>query len=238
MGRNRVRAYFEQPDRYLRKNFNLEKRRQLLDDLIGALVDGRTILDLGCGDGSLSVQFGASAGHLTLVDFAEPMLERARARVPVEHSSRFEFVCSDLMSYSPGRRFDIVLCIGVLAHVESVRDALDHISGLIHPGGHCILQFTDSDRLSGKLLYQYDDMRRKLAGPGIHRTNRIAARDVLRCAETCGLVLANTRYYLPQIPGTGRLPATWGQYLSERVLSSTRLSFLRSEALYLMSFRR
>jgi 2-polyprenyl-3-methyl-5-hydroxy-6-metoxy-1,4-benzoquinol methylase len=205
-----------------------------LRDLIGALVDGRTILDLGCGDGSLSIQFGTRAASLTLVDFSEAMLDRARALVPAKHASHVEFVCSDLMHFNPGRRYDIVLCIGVLAHVESVQHALDRISDFVQPGGYCILQFTDSDKLSGKFIHQYDDMRRKLTGASVHRTNRTAAREVLRRAETCGFMLEKTQYYLPLIPGIGRLPANWGHYLSDKVFSKPWFSFMRSEALYLM----
>jgi ubiquinone/menaquinone biosynthesis C-methylase UbiE len=55
------------------------------------------ILDIGCGDGSISVPLLNSNCRLTLLDVSPGMLSIARSRVPEELSSRVKFVNQDFM---------------------------------------------------------------------------------------------------------------------------------------------
>ncbi|MBI4521774.1 MAG: hypothetical protein HY701_13110 [Gemmatimonadetes bacterium] len=50
----RVRAFFQQPDRYLGKSFVVRVRQRIVRDLLGDLRNQR-ILDVGCGDGRVSM---------------------------------------------------------------------------------------------------------------------------------------------------------------------------------------
>ena len=120
---DRVRAYYDS-DAYLAQNVIVPIRARLVKDLLGDLHDAR-VLDLGCGDGSISRSLLAGGNRLTLVDFSAPMLKRARDATPP--GAAVEFVESDLSDYQPSECFDVVMCVGVLAHVPSPPATMQHL---------------------------------------------------------------------------------------------------------------
>ncbi len=67
--------------------------------------DARSVLELGCGTGSIMVRLTTSA-TLTGLDRSREMLTIAAGKVP-----NASFVEADMASFSLGRRFDVVLCI-------------------------------------------------------------------------------------------------------------------------------
>ncbi|GIL05165.1 MAG: class I SAM-dependent methyltransferase [Burkholderiaceae bacterium] len=75
----------------------------LLADLCAATDAPRTLLELGCGGGSLAFHLKRHFA-LTLTDIAEPMLSVSRAV-----NSECEHVCGDMRTLALGRRFDLVL---------------------------------------------------------------------------------------------------------------------------------
>jgi len=123
-------------------------RKQLVHELLGPL-HNCTILDVGCGDGSLSRPFVDGTNDLTLVDLSPRMLDRAISAIDPEKRQRVQMVQNDLLEAEleePG--FDVILCIGVLAHVESLDAAIGRLSRLLLPGGRLLIQFSDQDRKS------------------------------------------------------------------------------------------
>ena len=50
-----VRKFFSQPSRYLHRRFGIRIRKDIIEGLTAA-VDRRHVIDLGCGDGSLSLR--------------------------------------------------------------------------------------------------------------------------------------------------------------------------------------
>jgi len=227
--------FFEQPDLYLARNPTLETRRRLVRELMPHPAP-RRVLDVGCGDGSLSLPLLPGFDHLTLLDASAPMLERARALLPRGAESRVTLVQSDLFDFRPGDGFDLVLVMGVLAHVISVPDAVRLLAGLVRPGGWCLIQITDVGRLPGRLFHRYDRRRRSQGHSGGHATNRTRASEILSCARDGGLTLDAVRNYLPTLPGMGRLPGSWGTFAARHVLASRSIAFLGSETI--LRFRR
>jgi putative AdoMet-dependent methyltransferase len=101
---------------------------------------GHTVLDLGTGTGNLAVLFARAGCDLWCADFSQPMLDRARAKLPTAH-----FVLHDLRHPLPStfnRKFDRIVSAYVFHHFvleEKIRIlkslALNHLS----PGGIIII---------------------------------------------------------------------------------------------------
>ena len=55
------------------------------------------ILDIGCGDGSISLPLLTTENRLTLLDMSEGMLARAKSGIPAGLSGSVETLKSDFM---------------------------------------------------------------------------------------------------------------------------------------------
>lgn len=187
--------YFANAEPYLRGNYRIQLRRELVRELIGE-PRGKRILDLGCGDGAISLPM-AKANDVTLVDNSAAMLEAARANAAALGGGNCTFVHADADELDVGR-MDIVLAIGLLAHVDSTEGVIRTISRHLGPGGVAVLQLSDSNRLLcriGRLLWT-------LSGRGYSWTSR---SDVLKNIERFGLRLSGERNHLVYVPGMQRI---------------------------------
>src|SRR5438552_742750 len=124
---SQVKAFFEKPDLYLKSSRkNISVRTTIVKELLGDL-SGFRVLDLGCGDGSISLQFLPDMESLTLVDLSSAMLERAVRATPIEYRSRVQYVNLDLSDFHSTQKYDVVLCLGLLAHVESIEQTIERV---------------------------------------------------------------------------------------------------------------
>jgi ubiquinone/menaquinone biosynthesis C-methylase UbiE len=102
------------------------------------------VADLGCGDGVLTRSLLAAypAAVATLVDFSEPMLTAARARL-ADRVPAPRFVAADLArsvwveTVADGAPFDVVVSGYAIHHLPDVRKRTlyGEIFGLLAPGG-------------------------------------------------------------------------------------------------------
>jgi SAM-dependent methyltransferase len=226
-----VREFFGEPERYLGSDARLRIRRLMCRQMAEG-TDRSMILDAGCGDGSMSLPLMAPGGRLTLLDFSGPMLARAARNIPPDLKSRVETVCGDLMEFSAAEPYSLVICLGVLAHVADVDQALARIASLLRPGGHCLFQITDASRWLGRLSYAYDDWRSRRRSVHGYGLNRLTCGTLVAAADALGLRLVDRRNYALTIPGLRRLPDEIQFRLQQGYLRS-RLSRHGGEAMLL-----
>src|SRR4051794_11330988 len=72
------------------------------------------VLELACGPGSWTARLLRDARTVTAVDAAPEMLALARDRVA---DPRVKFVCADLFTWRPDRRYDVVFFEARLAEL-------------------------------------------------------------------------------------------------------------------------
>jgi malonyl-CoA O-methyltransferase len=101
-------------------------------------VNGRTLLDLGCGTGRHAVRLAAQGARVTACDFSHGMLAKARAK-PGAESVRW--VVHDLATRLPfdAAAFDIVLSALVLDHVRDVDGFFAEAARVCRRGGRLVL---------------------------------------------------------------------------------------------------
>ena len=96
----RARTHCANPSPYLTGNYNISLRARIVKQLLGEISNYR-ILDLGCGDGTISLQFLAANNHITLVDLSDGMLQRAKRNTPSESVTHVDYMCWDIFESTP-----------------------------------------------------------------------------------------------------------------------------------------
>jgi len=214
----KVRTLFDQRAAYLdRRQLDIRLRRETVD----RVVQGKQyteILDIGCGDGSISTPLLNSKCRLTLLDVSPGMLSIARSRVPEELSSRVKFVNQDFLQVPFEENFfDLVICVGVLAHVVSPQDLIAKIASVLKPGGTLILECTNGHHLLDR-VNQLSNHLAWLFHPPKYKMNILSATAIRKMAQNHEFKLAGEfRYGLP-LPGTRRFYSADGAYTTTRSL--------------------
>ena len=100
-----------------------------------ALAPGLSVLELGCGTGSMWRGVTLPEGcRLTLTDFSEGMLETARANTAHLPGTDYRRVDAQDIPYADGS-FDAVIANMMLYHVPDIQRALREIRRVLKPGG-------------------------------------------------------------------------------------------------------
>ena len=95
-----------------------------------------SILDVGCGEGSLlkaltQVHLSAAVAG---VEIAENALRLAKETLP-----RADFKVLDISRTFWGRTFDLVVCADVVEHIEDDVSAIENMAAMTNPGGHVVV---------------------------------------------------------------------------------------------------
>ncbi len=133
-------------------------------------VDGKDILELGCGAARWSVELAQHGARMVGLDFSATRLEQARvemARAGVD----FPLLQASAEAVPlPSERFDIVFCDwGAVTFTDPYR-TVPEVTRLLRPGGlfafsnsspfRSLCQNRTSDRMSSRLVYDYYDLHR------------------------------------------------------------------------------
>jgi ubiquinone/menaquinone biosynthesis C-methylase UbiE len=115
----------------------LEQTRIL--DFIGP-VEGRRILDLGCGDGLLTSTLEERGARAIGVDVDRAMLQAASARSArgQGHSPRFVEGRIEQLPFPDGS-FDVVVIVTVLCQVADRAGAVREAARVLRPGGRLVI---------------------------------------------------------------------------------------------------
>lgn len=114
-----------------------EQRR--IDEFLDVDLDAH-VLDVACGPGNTTRRILATLGpngHVTGLDAAASMLDRARADTP---DPRAEYVLGDAAKMPFGDdEFDAVTCLGALYLVEDAEAVMNELVRVVRPGGKVVV---------------------------------------------------------------------------------------------------
>lgn len=116
------------------------KSLRYLDDWIRNAVPGKVFLDYGCGDGSMAIRAAKYGAALSVgIDISGVSVENARKRATAAGlSDRCLFIQADCEATAlPPEAFDVVLCGGMLHHVDLHR-AFPELRRIMAPGGRAL----------------------------------------------------------------------------------------------------
>ena len=103
----------------------------------GCSVEGKKVLDVGCGDGVLSFKCHKLGALVHGVDLMPASIEAAKARTSL---TNIEFQVGDVYELPfPDDSFDIVMSSEVIEHLEKVPQYLSEIRRVLKPQGRAII---------------------------------------------------------------------------------------------------
>jgi len=168
----------------------------LLFELIGA-VAGRHVLEVGCGEGALSVKLHRAGATVTAVDPSWDMLMAAKSRLRLEQ-------CPVALAQAAGERlpfatasFDIVLAKTVLCFVDEAQAMVDEMARVLRPGGRFVI-----GELHKWSSWAVQRRLRAWFGSALWRRGRFrTASELRRLATTSGLNVETVRgaIYYPRL---------------------------------------
>lgn len=150
-----VKELFENTDLYLTYDYNLQIRKETVESFTEGMKFS-SVLDMPCGTGAISLPLLDRTDKLTLIDISSNMLAIAKSNIPESKASKVELVNGDFFEMKlPENSYDLIICLGLLAHVNSPEQLLQKISKLLKPGGLLIIQNTDSSHFYSYLIRIY-----------------------------------------------------------------------------------
>jgi SAM-dependent methyltransferase len=136
----------------------LFRRRQLAVDTVRAY-DAPRVLDVGCGSGRIG-EFVLEAGtrHYVGVDFSEPMIELARARLGARFTDRADLIVDDFLTAPLTGPFEVVLAVGFFDYLPEPHLFARKMFDLTAPGGCVVGSFPTWSLIKGpvrKVRYEW-----------------------------------------------------------------------------------
>ncbi|MGV4792025.1 class I SAM-dependent methyltransferase [Rhizobium sp. F40D2] len=111
--------------------------------------DGMSILELGCGWGSLSLHLAQHFPKARIVSVSNSVSQRAYILGVAEarELSNLTVITADMNDFSTAERYDRVVSVEMFEHMSNWRALLQRISGWMQPGGRLFLHvFTHKNR--------------------------------------------------------------------------------------------
>ncbi len=104
-------------------------------------LQGKTILDVGCGTGEIACSLATHAKKVDAIDVSQQSIILAQKRSTEMGLKDVSFHRADLFSFYPKQKYDIVTSFGVFHHTAQPEKAFERMSEWVKPNGIMIVGF-------------------------------------------------------------------------------------------------
>jgi 2-polyprenyl-3-methyl-5-hydroxy-6-metoxy-1,4-benzoquinol methylase len=115
------------------------------------------ILDFGCGSGVMLPFLSDISSHVTAMDVDLLPLQRVQNHIPLAKNIEVIDASTTSITNLPINRYDLIVALDVLEHVQDLPRTLNELLALLKPNGQLIVSGPTEN-----ILYQ---VGRKIAGP-------------------------------------------------------------------------
>lgn len=169
---NRLAQKWWDPDGEFRSLHALNPLRlQWIESL--TLIEGKKILDVGCGGGILSEAMAQNGAHVTGIDLATEAIDAAREH-GVQNGLRIDYrlISAENLADQEANAYDIVTCLEMLEHVPDPRAVVQACSRLVKPGGSVFFATLNRNLKSFIYAIAGAEYIMRLLPKGTHRYDR------------------------------------------------------------------
>lgn len=148
-------------DLWIRRLGNLRNviRQEIIGRQLAPLVDhGMSVLDVGCGQGTLAIRLASAGCRVTGVDPSAEFLQICAEQASSENVA-VELMLGgieDIGDLLEGRRFDLVCCHGVMMYLEERAPALTNLAGCLAAEGRLSVTFRNAHALAMRPGLRHD----------------------------------------------------------------------------------
>jgi ubiquinone biosynthesis O-methyltransferase len=177
--------------------------QKLLFELAGSVV-GKTVLDVGCGDGALASELARHGAIVTGLDADPAMIATARRLTEIE-ATQLQLIEGQVERLPINdAAFDLVLAVTVLCFVRDAEQAVGEMARVLKPGGRLVIG--ELGRWS--LWAAYRRIRGWLGHPTWRAARFRTAFELSELVSTAGLEVAGIRgaAYYPPLFGCSAAP--------------------------------
>ncbi|MAI84127.1 MAG: bifunctional 3-demethylubiquinol 3-O-methyltransferase/2-polyprenyl-6-hydroxyphenol methylase [Rickettsiales bacterium] len=95
---------------------------------------GLKILDVGCGGGILSEPLAAMGGFVTGIDTSKKAISIAKSHSE-QNKLKINYLCCELSDLNVLEKFDVIICMEVLEHIDNIDFFLECVLSRLKPNG-------------------------------------------------------------------------------------------------------
>jgi 2-polyprenyl-6-hydroxyphenyl methylase/3-demethylubiquinone-9 3-methyltransferase len=100
-------------------------------------LEGKKVLDIGCGGGILAESMARKGATVTGIDLSEKALKVADLHsLESGIQVRYELIAAEALAEREAGQYDVVTCMEMLEHVPDPASIVAACSQLVKPGGH------------------------------------------------------------------------------------------------------
>jgi len=152
----------------------------------GAALDGLTVLDIGCGGGLLCEPIARQGATTTGIDPSEKTIRIAKAHARSSGADvSYETTTVEAL-VEAGRRFDVVIAMEVVEHVNDVETFVSGCAELVAPGGLFIASTINRTLKAYALAIVGAERVMRWLPVGTHQFEKLVRPKELESAVTAG----------------------------------------------------
>lgn len=190
----------------LGKNIEFRIRLELIKDILSNASGG--MLDCACGTGEITASVLKSGKFkiAAIVDISQKMLASAKniiskstctAEVSYHNIDIFKFVPADNV------RFDVILCLGLIAHTGNLHGLLLHLKSFLAPDGKILLQSSLAEHWSIRFT-RFIARKRHIRLNG-YDISYYKSSEIKKSVKLAGLLISESKRYCFGFPFGDRL---------------------------------
>ena len=126
-----------QLDSYTRTTISRDRARRCIGEELWSELEGKQILECGCGAGRFTEIFLSRGAYVTSIDLSEAV-DANQENFPQSRTHRI--AQADILQLPfPPQQFDVVFCLGVIQHTPNPEKTVGCLYNQVRPGGTLVI---------------------------------------------------------------------------------------------------